>query len=208
MLVQKKEVLSMHNFVRNTQYLSPKWRAYVTPRNKAFLFSNGLSVKNLWELKQAFLAFTEDVINVHIGDGSNHIADWVEHVVGDKDLADELRNYSHRWGLIVALERQMMRTLNLPDYVAKRWLREVTSPFSFSNGVEIRSINDLKESIDSLPEDVLKFHYERHPNDLSVWLSDVVGDYYLAESLEEVNSKEQVSWIISDHLEMLEEAVS
>lgn len=194
----------MHNFIRQTQYLAPKWRAYVTPFSAGFHFSNGLTVRSLWELKQALLTFHEDVINEHIGEGKNQVADWVKNVVGDEELAELLEKQTQRWGLVVSLERKMMRSLNLPDYVAKRWLKEVDKSFEFVSGEKIKSLNDLRIVIDSISEDSLKFHYQRHPNDLSFWMADIVGDYYLAESLEEVNSKDLMMKVIEDHMEMLE----
>lgn len=203
MLNQRKN-LPMHNFVRQTQYLAPKWRAYVTPYQSGFHFSNGLTVRSLWELKQALLTFHEDVINEHVGEDKNQIADWVENIIGDKELADLLRKYNQRWGLVVALERHMMRSLNLPDYVASRWLNEVEKPFEFVSGERVKSLKNLRDVVSGISEDSLKFHYQRYPNDLSFWLADVVGDYYLAESLEEVNSKDLMIKVIEDHVEMLE----
>ncbi len=203
MLNQRKK-LPMHNFARQTQYLAPKWRAYVTPHQLGFHFSNGLTVRSLWELKQALLTFHEDVINEHIGEGKNQIADWVKNVVGDDELAKILREQTQRWGLVVALERKMMRSLNLPDYVVKRWLREVEKPFEFVSGERIKSLDDLRDVISGISEDSLKFHYQRYPNDLSFWIADIVGDYYLAESLEEINSKELMIKIVEDHMKMLE----
>lgn len=194
----------MHNFIHQTQYLAPKWRAYVTPYQSGFYFSNGLTVRSMWELKQALLTFHEDVINEHISEGKNQIADWVKNVVGDEELAEILKKQTQRWGLVVSLERKMMRSLNLPDYVVKRWLREVEGPFEFVSGERIKSLSDLKNIIGNISEESLKFHYRRHPNDLSFWIADIVGDYYLAESLEEVSSKDLMVKMIEDHMEMLE----
>jgi hypothetical protein len=184
--------------------MAPKWRAYVTPSSAGFRFSNGLTVRSMWELKQALLTFHEDVINEHIKKGENQIADWIEFVVGDRELAGLLRDQNQRWGLVVALERQMMRTLNLPEYVANRWLRETEKPFEFVSGESVKSLIDLKNIIGDISEESLKFHYQRYPNDLSFWLYDIVGDYYLAESLEEVDGKELMLTVVADHMEMLE----
>lgn len=196
----------MNGLMTHNRYLAPKWRAYVTPGDQAFVFSNGIKVASFWELKQALLTLPEDVVNHHVREGQNDIANWVEAVVGDKDMAEEMRKYNHRWGLIVALERQMMRTLELPSYVAKRWLRKASSSFVFSSGEEVKSIEELGQILDKLTDETISFHCERYPNDMAVWMVDVVGDYELAELLNEATSRMQMKRFVDDHLEMLKEA--
>jgi len=185
--------------------MAPKWRAYVSG-DDAFGFSNGVRVASFWELKQALLTLPEDVINNNVGEGKNDIAAWVESVLGDKEMAEEMRKYSHRWGMIVALERQMMRTLELPDYVARRWMRKVDRPFSFMSGEVVGSIEDLGQMLEKLSDETIAFHCERYPNDMAVWVVDIVGDYELAELLNEATSRMQMKRFVDDHLEMLKEA--
>ncbi len=188
------------------RYLTPKWQAYVTPSDKAFTFSNGLQIRSLWELKQALVSLPEDVVMHHVRDEENDIAVWVEFVVGDKDLADEMRAYKHRWGLIVALERQMMRTLSMPHYLAKRWLTKTERPFTFVSGEEVFSLEELRDRLTQVSDETVEFHRERIPNDISVWVSDMVGDYELAGLLEEASSREQMQRFVADHVSMLVEA--
>lgn len=196
----------MYTFMRNTQYLAPKWRAYVTPHDLGFDFGNGVVVGSMWDLKSALLTLEDSLINSHIQMGSNHIATWVRQIVGDFRLADSMIETDQRWGMVVALERQMMRTLNLPDYVANRWLKKSSSGFHFESGEEIFSLHELQAIFPSIAETTLSAHYERYPNDLSSWLSNVVGDYYLSDALEEACHKDQIQAIIEDHLAMLTDA--
>ena len=189
-----------------SEYLSPKWQAYVTPYSRYFTFANGTSVGSMWELKQALLNLPEDIIMHHLRGQDNDIASWAEKVVGDADLGHELRRYQHRWGLIVALERQMMRTLFLPHFVARRWLAKVDQPFQFVDGRSVQSLEELKDILASVEDEVVAFHCERNPNDVAVWVADIIGDYELADLLEEVTTRSQMERIITDHLEMLVEA--
>jgi hypothetical protein len=188
-----------------SRYLTPKWQAYVTPKEKSFVFSNGVGVRSLWELKQALLTLPEDVVNNHL-QNENDIAVWVEFVIGDKELAEEMKSNKHRWGMIVALERQMMRTLSLPSYVAKRWLTPVENGFTFSSGEQVKSLSELKDALAKVSDEVIAFHQERMPNDISVWAMDVVGDYELADLLQEASSRLQMLRFVEDHVDMLEEA--
>lgn len=196
----------MHDLIIPARYLAPKWQAYVTPKDKNFVFSNGVSISSLWSLKQALLRLPEDIITGHIAGESNDLANWVRAVVGDDELADELVKYNHRWGIIVALERQMMRTLNLPHYLATRWLAPVENVFTFSSGQQVASLYELREVLNQVDDGTVAFHQERSPNDISVWVSDIIGDYELGDLLDEANSRVQMQRFVADHIEMLEEA--
>lgn len=196
----------MNDLIIPARYLAPKWQAYVTPKSKHFTFVDGTTVGSLWALKQVLLQLPEDVITHHIRPEGHDIANWVESCVGDKELAEELSKYNHRWGLIVGLERQLMRTLNLPGYLAARWLARVDQPFTFSSGQSAASLYELRDTLNQVGDDVVAFHQERKPNDISVWVSDIIGDYELGDLLDEASGRIQMQRFVSDHVEMLEEA--
>lgn len=193
--------------VYSHKYTSPKWQAYVTPEEDAFDFGNGERVRSLLELKEALANLPEDVIERHVVP-ENHIAQWVRDKVGDEKLSDVLEDQKHRWGLVVALERQMMRTMNLPHYLAQRWLSESRYPFGFKDGQEVKSLEELANVLDSVSDETVQFHMERSPNDIAKWVHDVVGDYELAENLAEAQHREQMHRMVVDHLEMLHEVAN
>lgn len=190
------------------RYLSAKWQARVIPSKNAFKFNNGVMVHNLWELKQALRIVREDIIAEHVHEGKNDIADWVEYQINDIDLANNLRKVTSRWALIVALERQMMRTVNLPWYVAARWLDKTLYPFLFQDDKRAASLYELRDVLKSTSDEVVEFHLEREPNDIAKWVDDVVGDYQLAAVLAESTNRLQMLTFVEDHLAMLEEAVT
>ena len=189
------------------RYFIPKWQARVVPSSAAFKFNNGVIVANLWELKQALRVVREDIIAEHVNDKKNDLADWVQNVVKDQELADELRRTTTRWGLIVGLERQMMRTINLPWYVADRWLQKTDLPFYFFNGKSTASLDELEKILGEIEDSVVDFHLERDPNDIAKWVNDVIGDYLLAEILCESTSREQMITFVADHIVMLRDAL-
>ncbi|NMB56606.1 hypothetical protein GYA19_01550 [Candidatus Beckwithbacteria bacterium] len=193
-------------FTSAQRYLTPKWQARVIPRSKNFRFNNGVTISNLWELKQALRIIREDIIAEHVNNDKNDIADWVEKVIDDKELAKELRKNTNRWGLIVALERQMMRTINLPHYVANRWLEKVELPFYFQDGKKAESLEELKSCLQNTSDEVIAFHLEREPNDIAKWVNDIIGDYQLAEILTESTNRQQMLIFVEDHMEMLKDA--
>jgi len=192
----------------NEHYLAPKWQARVIPSQNAFTFKNGVVINNLWELKQALRIIREDIIAQHVNTDKNEIADWIEKKVGDNKLAAEMRKNTHRWGLIVALERQMMRSLSLPKYVAERWLSTVEYPFYFVDGKSCNSLHDLKHKLEEVSDETVLFHLERDPNDIAKWVDDIIGDYVIAGILSEATNRSQMITFVSDHLVMLEDALT
>ena len=188
------------------RYLAAKWQAYVTPESLGFRFVNGLVVTNLWQLKQALLTLDEDSLVHHVNAHKNDLSMWIKEVIGDVELATVLKKQTHRWGLIVELERQMMRTVALPDYVASRWLRKIEMPFIFKTGEKAYSSKELGLCLESVSDETVEFHRQRFPNDISLWVANLIGDYQLADLLNEALNKSQMQRFIVDHVEMLEEA--
>ena len=190
------------------RYLTPKWQARVTPGGNPFKFSNGVTVSSLWELKQALRIIREDVINEHILGKKNEIIEWIRKEVQDPELVEALGKPDSRWAMIVALERQMMRTINLPHNVAERWLGKMKWPFNFVDGTEIESLSELASALDKINEETFNFHLERDPNDIAKWVNDIVGDYVLSEIVAEATNKKQMFVYVADHVVMLEHALS
>lgn len=188
------------------RYQAPKWLAPVLPRSHAFVFSDGSSVVNLFELKQVLGILDDSLLTEQVNEKEHHIADWVETCIQDSELATELRAQPHRWGMIVALERHMMRTLNLPNYVAARWLQPVESPFVYVSGETFVSLDHLKLTLNQVSDDTINFHLERYPNDIALWVEENIGDTELSQLLNECTNRTQMLNYVTDHLEMLKDA--
>lgn len=187
------------------QYQAPKWQAKIVDSAKQFHFNDQYHVTNLWELKRALREVDDEVLAPMIKD-QNHIANWVESVINDQQLAELLRQNNTRWGMIVNLERHMMRSLYLPHYVAQRWLGPAVSSFDLADGTHINSIYELKQAFESHSDDDLKPYFQKIPSDFVLWAEGSLGDYILADLLSTAHNREQAITIIGDHLSMLEEA--
>ena len=59
--------------------------------DKEFRFCNGLHIKNLHELLLAFEAIEDDVYQFHANNEKNDFSNWVKDVLGDEELASNLR---------------------------------------------------------------------------------------------------------------------
>jgi hypothetical protein len=188
------------------RYFTPKWQARIIPDDKKFHFYLGPTVSSLFELKQALTMVDDASFTAHVNSEKNDIANWVEFVINDHDLATVLRPQTHRWGLIVALERQMMRTLNLPPYVAQRWLSKASNSLTFVSQEMVDSLDSLASVLEKTSDNTVEYHLQRVPNDISQWVLSNIGDYLLAELLEEASNRTQMHQFVSDHLVMLKDA--
>lgn len=205
MLIERGDIL-MFSLVPG-RFAEPKWQAYVTPDSAAFTFNSGRRLRSLYDLKIALAEEPEEEIHQLISHG-HVLAQWVRNSIKDEELAADLEKTNHRWGMIVALERHMMRSLSLPEYVAKRWLNSTDITFTFVSGQTVNSLQSLAETMKQVSDETINFHRERVPNDISKWIMDILGDYQVAELLEEASNRTQMLHFLEDHIAMLTEAAA
>lgn len=62
------------------------------PHEKQFHFRDGTSAKSLDELKGKIESISYDEFYGHVSDGKNDFANWIEHVLANKELATRLRS--------------------------------------------------------------------------------------------------------------------
>jgi hypothetical protein len=187
-------------------YATPKWQAQVKPHYKSFWLADGTVVSNLWQLKHTLKTAPEHILNQHIHNQTNQLADWVDQAVWDHHLARLLKNQTHRWGMIVTLERHQMRTLNLPPYLAARWLTPVPESFYLADSRYLFSLTELKHALMELDNSLFKQHLQTVPNDFINWINNSIGNYLLSEILFDIIHQTKFLTRLSDHLEMLHQA--
>jgi hypothetical protein len=61
------------------------------PGEQCFWTTDGRILSNLVELKDALASMTDDVFAYHVSKERNDFADWIEHVLGDAELATAFR---------------------------------------------------------------------------------------------------------------------
>jgi hypothetical protein len=116
------------------------------PWEKRFHFGDGTSAKNLSELKTKIETISYDEFYHHVNPEKNDFANWVEHVIEDKELADKLRAVS---SIVETVE----------------FLNEAISPFEAEGGEEEDLQTHIEEQLFSeLPpaveEEVPEIHVE------------------------------------------------
>ncbi|MGM5482029.1 MAG: hypothetical protein ACQESF_01065, partial [Nanobdellota archaeon] len=72
--------------------------------------------------------------------------------------------------------------------------KEVPKDFQFTlpDGIEIKSINDLKESLKKMDEATLAEHIDEQGNDFGQWLGLVTGDQDMAEKFSAIKDRNEM----------------
>ncbi len=61
------------------------------PQGKEFFMHDGTALRNLEELREEIKFMSEEDFRRYVNDEKNDFANWIEYVIGDKELADRLR---------------------------------------------------------------------------------------------------------------------
>ncbi len=80
-------------------------------------------------------------------------------------------------------------------------MQQVQKPLILSNGLKIRSLNHLHNSLDKINEKIFYKHVNENKNDFYNWAKDVLKDNALAEDLLECTTKEAVKFCLASKLE-------
>jgi hypothetical protein len=78
-----------------TRKIARGWLADV-PEDKAFWCTDGRVMKNLNELEKALLEMSDETFRYHANESKNDFSNWIQDVIGDVQLADNLRRNTTR----------------------------------------------------------------------------------------------------------------
>ena len=79
-------------------------------------------------------------------------------------------------------------------------LSEVKHPdhyFYLSDGVVIKSLCDLENVMQEMPQEVFDTHVSKTKNDFSKWVKEIVGDNVLGAKLAELKTKDEMAKAVS-----------
>ncbi|MEM4396906.1 MAG: DUF5752 family protein [Candidatus Woesearchaeota archaeon] len=79
--------------------------------------------------------------------------------------------------------------------------------FILANGIKLYSLNDLKDALEIMPEDIYRSHVTPYRNDFSNWIRDVFKDYILAERITKAMNKEEAAKMIEKRIEFLKSRI-
>ncbi len=77
------------------------------PKGKEFILKNGVQIRTTRELAEELQRMPESIFRHHVHPGTNHFANWVEDVFGEKELAKKMRKYTTKIALSVLLKQEL-----------------------------------------------------------------------------------------------------
>ena len=77
------------------------------PPEKSFWVHNGPVLRNLTELPLALERMGEETFRHHVNEKKNDFANWIEFVIGERALADEVRRLRARQDIIRAVRGRL-----------------------------------------------------------------------------------------------------
>jgi Family of unknown function (DUF5752) len=80
-------------------------RHFQVPESQAFVLHDGESMRSLDDLSEAINLIEPELFQFHVNAEKNDFAAWVEHVFGEKDLAEQLRLHPTPLRMMVSIEK-------------------------------------------------------------------------------------------------------
>ncbi|MFT4303846.1 MAG: DUF5752 family protein [Candidatus Woesearchaeota archaeon] len=86
--------------------------------------------------------------------------------------------------------------------VEKKIPGEVPEKYHFylNDGRRLKDLYELIDALDSMSDEVFKYHVNESKNDFSNWIKEVMDDQTLAEDLKEVESKVEAQLKLLKHI--------
>jgi len=174
---------------------------------------DGKTLKNLIELTMYLRACELESFHHHVSREHNHFSNWVEHSVLDKDLAHEMSLVLDKNPMRIIVMRRVnilvhhaTRTPRGREF-ARMVLEDAQLPeehFVSNDGRTIRNLWELKEFLETVPDNVFIYHVNYAKNDIYEWIADVLMDLELASRIFALSEREEMAWHIMERLSQLE----
>ena len=81
------------------------------PEKHEFYLQDGRKIETVYELVDELETMSDEMFKEFVNEADNHFANWIEHVFGEKSLADELRHVQDRIEAQRAILKHLVREL-------------------------------------------------------------------------------------------------
>lgn len=178
-----------------------------------FRTTDGKSLKNLIELACYLKACGDEAFKYHVSKEHNHFSNWVAHNVLDKDLANQMSLVLQKNPMRLIISKRVNHLVHNATRAAsgreraKMILEDAQLPeevFLSNDGRTIRNLWELKEFVDGASENVIAYHLSPDRNDFSEWIGGVLMDVELADNLDGLRERSELSSQIANRLSHLE----
>lgn len=73
-----------------------------------FILITGIPLKNLKELALSFETMNDWVFNHHVNDSRNDFSNWIKDIIGEEELAEEIRNIKDMRSMEIVILRHLV----------------------------------------------------------------------------------------------------
>jgi len=77
------------------------------PEDRAFWVRDGRVLRNLEDLHSALKSMDDDTFSHHVNSEKNDFANWIFHVLDDRELAESIRDLKSKSGILRALQSRL-----------------------------------------------------------------------------------------------------
>lgn len=163
-----------------------------------FNLYNGVVLKNLHDLIDALEIMDDDTFKHHVGKEKNDFANWIRHVIKDKNIASKIFKSKDRDEMIEVLETEPVILENKKS----RYKKELPPKkyFWLANGIVIKSLLDLNEALKTMNDDLFSKHVNKDKNEISDWLTKKLKMTDLGKKVKKVKSRNEMINIFEVYL--------
>lgn len=155
-----------------------------------FCLYNGVVLKNLHDLIDILEVIDDETFKHHVRKDRNDFSNWIEHVIKDKNLASKIKKAKSKEEMIEIIESEPVITESLKT----KYVKEVPPKkyFWLSNGVVIRSIQELCDAIKTMNDELFSKHVNENRNDFSDWIKNRLKMDELGGKIDKAKTREDM----------------
>lgn len=72
--------------------------------------------------------------------------------------------------------------------------------FTTKNGIDIHTIEELFEKLDTIDDKIFLEHVDKEKNDFASWVEFVIGDKFLSAAMRQAYTKQDLKKVLFMHL--------
>jgi len=185
----------------------------ISDSRRQFHTKDGQVITNLVELACYMKSCSDEIFKHYVSKEHNHLANWVDHVILDMDLANQMH---------LVLQRNPMKNIVIKrvNFLVHNALRDVRRGekarmvlqdavlpeelFVTIDGLVVRNIWELHEFLKSAKGHVFSYHVSNLKNDFSDWIAEVLMDFELAEQVLTAETQDEMTSLVGQRVSQLE----
>jgi hypothetical protein len=174
---------------------------------------DGRVLKNLIDLFCYLKACEDAPFRHHVGREHNHFSNWVDNVITDRDLANQMSLVLDKNPMRIIVAKRVnvlvFHAVRKPSgrEHARMALENAQLPeehFIHTDGRAARNLWEMKELLDTSSDGEFAYHCSRMRNDFAEWVAETVLDFELARRIMGITDREDMAKAVAQRISELE----